>query len=307
MKMAQKKRVLLLANAVSGTNNAVDNLFDIVESLSEKGCIVAVYPIDPAKGLVSEDLLANLPENQFDVIACCGGDGTLNHVMNQMMINHIDLPIGYFPTGSTNDFSRSINGGRQLTLEEQCKVVAGNHIYPYDVGNINGEYFNYIAAFGAFTEVSYDTSQNLKNTLGYAAYVLNLIAHIPNGLSYHMNTKYTYDGGSGEGNFIFGAVANTTSIGGVKSPLIQNSELNDGKFEVILITVPKNIIDLNRIMNKMTSGDTDDTYVIKFTTSHISFEFESEVKWTLDGEASKERNTADVTCEKQAMKILTSE
>ena len=304
--MGRKKRILLLANAVSGTNNAVDNLFDIIEMLSERGCIVAVYPIDPSKGLVSEDILSNLPENMFDVIACCGGDGTLNHVLNQMLKNHIDLPIGYFPTGSTNDFSRSINGGKQLTLEEQCDAIAFGNEFAYDVGDINGEYFNYIAAFGAFTEVSYDTSQNLKNTLGYAAYVLNLIAHIPNGLSYHMHAKYSYDGGEGEGNFIFGAVANTTSIGGVKSPLIQNSQLDDGKFEVILISVPKNIVDLNRIMNKMTSGNTDDTYVIKFTTSHIHFDFEDDVRWTLDGEASDKSNVAEVTCEKQAARILIS-
>lgn len=302
--MERKKRIFLLANAVSGTNSAVNNLFDIIEYLSEKNCIVAVYPIDPSKGLVSEDILSQLPENMFDVIACCGGDGTLNHLMNQMMINHIDLPVGYFPTGSTNDFSRSINGGRQLTLQEQCDAVAGEQEFAYDVGDINGEYFNYIAAFGAFTEVSYDTSQDLKNTLGYAAYWLNLLAHLPNGLSYHVHTKYTYDDGEGEGEFIFGAVANTTSIGGVKSPLIQNSQLDDGKFEVILIAVPKNIVDLNRILNKMSTGNTDDTYVIKFTTSHIHFEFNKEVRWTLDGEASRKNDVAEISCVKQAMRIL---
>jgi YegS/Rv2252/BmrU family lipid kinase len=305
--MARRKRILLLVNAVSGTNNAVDNLFEMIENLTLDNCIVTVYPVNPSEGLVSEDVLGNFPEGVFDVVACCGGDGTLNHVMNQMMLHQINLPIGYIPTGSTNDFSRSINGGRQLTISEQCKAIAGDHVFAYDVGRINDVYFNYIAAFGAFTEVSYDTSQNMKNTLGYAAYVLNLLGHLPNGLSYHVHTKYRYDGGEGEGNFIFGAVANTTSIGGVKSPLIQNSQLDDGKFEVILISVPKNIVDLNRILNKMTSGNTDDTYVIKFTTSHIEFEFEKDVRWTLDGEASRKNSTAEITCEKQAMKILTAE
>ena len=305
--MGHRKRVLLLVNAVSGKNNAVDELFEMIKNLTLDHCIVTVYPVEPSAGLVSEDALADLPEGVFDVVACCGGDGTLNHVMNQMMKRQINLPLGYIPTGSTNDFSRSINGGRQLTVAEQCKAISGDKVFAYDVGCINGEYFNYIAAFGAFTEVSYDTSQDLKNTLGYAAYWLNLLAHLPNGLAYHVHTKYTYDDGEGEGEFIFGAVANTTSIGGVKSPLIQNSELNDGKFEVILIVVPKNIVDLNRILNKMSTGNTDDTYVIKFTTSHIHFEFDREVRWTLDGEASKKNDVAEISCEKQAMKILVGE
>lgn len=302
----KKKRVLLLVNAVSGTNSAVDSLFEIIEELTLQNCIVTVFPVNPGKGLISEDVLTELPEGVFDCVACCGGDGTLNHVVNQMMENNITLPLGYIPTGSTNDFSRSLNGGRQLSTKEQCDAIAGSHIFAYDVGKINDEYFNYIAAFGAFTAVSYDTSQDLKNTLGYAAYVLKLIGSIPDGLSYHMHTKYEADGVVGEGNFIFGAVANTTSIGGVKSPLVQGSKLDDGLFEVILISVPKNIVDLNRIVSKMTSGNTDDTYVIKFETSHIKFTFDGDVVWTLDGEESKKRSTADIACIRQAVKMLIS-
>ena len=300
----ENKKILLFSNGTSGTNSAVNHLFDIIRLLSKQHCIVTVYPIIPSEGLLSENVLAHLHEN-YDVIACCGGDGTLNHIVNQILKNNIHLPIGYIPTGSTNDFSRSINNGKSLSLEEQCQAIASGTRFYYDVGRINDTYFSYIAAFGAFTRVSYDTSQRLKNTLGYAAYALNAIASIPEGLAYHTHVSYQHDGVQDEGDYIFGAVANTNSIAGVQSPLVSNAELDDGQFEVILIRQPNNLIDINRILSKLTSGDTDDNYVTVFKTNHIQFAFDEETAWTLDGEKGIPDICADIQCLSKAASILT--
>ena len=301
--MPDRKKVLLLANGTSGTNSAVNDLFEMIRLLSKENCIVTVYPIIPHQGLVCENVLTSLNDT-YDVIACCGGDGTLNHVVSQVLKNNINAPIGYIPTGSTNDFSRSINNGKALSLEEQCDAIANGIPFAYDVGRINEEYFNYIAAFGAFTRVSYDTSQKWKNTLGYAAYTLNAIAIIPEGLAYHTHVKFEHDGISDEGDYIFGAVANTNSIAGVQSPLVQNAELDDGQFEVILIKQPNNLIDINRILSKLTSGNTDDNYVTVFKTDHIKFSFDSETAWTLDGEKGTPNTSADIQCLNKAVSIL---
>lgn len=304
--MPDKRKVLLFANGTSGTSSAVNDLFEIIRLLSKENCIVTVYPIIPSQGLVCEDVLTHL-QYHYNVIACCGGDGTLNHVMSQIIKNKLNVPIGYIPTGSTNDFSRSINNGRALTLKEQCQAIGNGKLFAYDVGRINDEYFNYIAAFGAFTRVSYDTSQKWKNTLGYAAYTLNAIASIPEGLAYHTHVKYEYDGITDEGDYIFGAVANTNSIAGVQSPLVQNAQLDDGQFEVILIKQPNNILDINRILSKLTSGNTDDNYVTVFKTDHIIFSFDKETAWTLDGEKGTPNQQADIQCLNKAVSILTAD
>lgn len=301
------KRVLFLVNAASGMKNAVSNLFNMVTILTKNDCLVTVYPIIPSDGLVSENVPDILKERDFDVIACCGGDGTLNHVVNMMMKNDIHLPVGYIPTGSTNDFSRSMNQGKSLTLEEQCIAIAKCKTLAYDIGRLNDMYFNYVAAFGAFTKVSYDTPQKWKNALGYGAYVLHLISNLPGGLTYRKHVRYEYDNGIGEGEFIFGAVSNTLSVAGIQSPLVRNSILNDGVFEVILISAPKNINDVNLIVQKMLSGNTDDMHVIKFETSHIHFYFDEDMNWTLDGEEYSGGKEADITNCHEAIELCVAE
>lgn len=303
---SKTRKVLLLVNSVSGTKNAVSQLFEMIRLLTVHQCLVTVFPVVPKDGLVSESIPSFLQKNEFDVIACCGGDGTLNHLVNVMMKNHIHHPIGYIPTGSTNDFYRSMNQGRSLTLEEMCLSIAEGNVFSYDVGKVNEAYFNYIAAFGAFTKVSYDTPQKWKNVLGYGAYVLNLISSIPEGIIWRRHLRYEFDGGIGEGDFIFGSVSNTISVAGMKSPLVSHSEMNDGLFEVILISAPNNINDLNLIIQKLSSGDTDDNHVIKFVTSKVRFSFDKDVTWTLDGEEYASGRTAVIENCRQAIQLCVS-
>ncbi len=277
----KRKKVLLLINLSAGVGSAKTKMTSIVTELARRGCEVTVYPIIPEIGLTSERIIADTV-GRFDVIACCGGDGTLNHVINGMLNNHVTAPIGYIPSGSTNDFSRNINGDR--TLEELCKVIAGDDLFMYDVGKLQDRYFNYVAGFGAFTKVSYSTDQNWKNLLGYGAYVLNSIATLPENLSQDIGAVITHDGITEKGEYIFCGVTNSTSIGGMQTKLLDKAQLNDGKFEVILIRKPNNLIELNGIIQGLTSGNTKNTYVTSFQTSSITFHTNQPVSWTVDGE-----------------------
>lgn len=276
-----RKRVLLLANPAAGTEKAKKELMPIVCILAEKGCEVTVYPIEPEKGLVSENIIRDT-KGRFDLIMCIGGDGTLNHVVNGIVKNDVHVPISYIPGGSANDFSRNINGDSDW--EELCEIAAGSQTFQYDIGKLNDRYFNYIAGFGAFTAVSYSTNQNMKNVLGYGAYVLNMIATLPKNVSFKKHVQVEHDGVKEEGDYIFGGVANTLSVGGVKSPALDGTELNDGLFEVVLVTAPDDLIDIREIVQSLSKGKTDNDYVKVFRAKHVVFRAKEELNWTVDGE-----------------------
>ena len=242
-----KKRVLFLANLTSGTGSIRQQFPEVLTILASHGCETLVYPIDPAAGLTSEKILSEA-ERHYDCILVAGGDGTLNHVINAMMHLDIHVPISYLPAGSANDFSKTLTGGKALSVQEIAESTAGSHVYAYDIGKFGDSYFNYIAAFGAFTNVSYETSQKSKNRFGYNAYVLETIANLQSGLSYRETMQIEHDGIIETGDYIFGAVCNTTSIGGMETPLLKDTKLDDGLFECLLIKAPNNLIDYNSIM-----------------------------------------------------------
>lgn len=297
------KRILLLYNETSGKLSDPVDLHQVLEQLALRGCWVTVYPIHPSLGLASEVALAGDLDG-FDVIACCGGDGTLNHVVSYMMAHGIRKPIGYIPAGSTNDFSRSLNGGDLLSVEDQCAAIAGDHTFSYDVGAINDRYFNYIAAFGAFTKVSYETPQNLKNRFGHSAYIMRVVATIPTDIQYRVHARVRYDDRQVEGDYIFGGVVNSLSVGGVQSPVISLAELNDGRFELVLIEAPKTLLDLNAVLAQLGRGESGNGQVLVASARHVEFEFDDVVPWTLDGEEGTSGRTATIDCLQRAMSVL---
>lgn len=279
--MSLDKNLLLIVNPVAGQGNVQDSLYEMIHALSQYGCCVSVLPVDPANGLTASRCLRE-NDTRFDVIACSGGDGTLSHLVNAVMKKHIAVPIGYFPAGSTNDFASGV--GLPNTLEGQCRAIGEGIPYAYDIGRFNDTYFNYIAAFGAFTDVSYATNQSLKNAIGHTAYVLNLIKSFPTAVQYHVNMSIDYDDHHLEDEFIVGTVSNTKSIGGVKTPLLSRADLNDGMFDVILIRPPKTLVDANDILQSLRSGNLDNPLVTVFQAKHLHITTEKPVAWTLDGE-----------------------
>lgn len=236
----------------------------------------------------------------FDLIVCSGGDGTLNEVIQGIMRSEKKLPIGYIPAGSTNDFARGVGIPRNIIDAVQW-IIDGKK-YPCDIGSFNDKFFTYIAAFGAFTEVTYETSQQVKNVLGHVAYVLNGISRLKNIKSYHM--KITYDDEIIEDNYIFGMVTNSSSVAGLLS--LNNFLLDDGLYEVTLIKTPGNPLDLQRIIHSLLNIDIDiDTaYIKSFRTSKIRFECDDELQWTIDGEFGGAYKTVDVCNNKQAIELM---
>ncbi len=275
------KKMLFLLNPNAGMGSAKEQLYMLVSFFSVNGFEVTTYPIIPSKGLGSENILKEA-KDRFDCVVCYGGDGTLNHVINGYMQNGYNIPLGYFPAGSTNDFAKSI-GLSDSVLENAQTIVDGN-IFRYDIGRFNDRYFNYVAAFGAFTEVSYDTDQTFKNVIGHAAYLLRGVLSLPDAMAKNCAFTVEHDGVKGEGEYIFGGVSNSTSVGGFKMPHDERIQLDDGVFEVTLIKVPDNILDIQRILSKLLGGDLEDEYIEVFQTSSLLLKTQGDVPWTLDGE-----------------------
>lgn len=272
-----KKRLLFVFNPRSGKGLIKDHLLNIVDIMAKEGYEVTIYPTQKQGDAIKK---IKRKSNKFDLVVCSGGDGTLDEVVTGMGLSEKNVPIGYIPAGSTNDFANSL--GIPKDMEAAAKVAVSGTPFPCDVGGFNGDTFVYVAAFGLFTEVSYQTSQQMKNILGHAAYILEGAKHLTDITSYRM--KVLHDGEEIEDDFIYGMVTNSMSVGGFKGISGTEVLLDDGLFEVTLIKMPKNIIELNIILAGLTNRENDNNLIYSFKTSEMHIESSEEVPWTLDGE-----------------------
>ena len=271
------KKLMFVYNPVSGRKDVSRNLSEIVEVFS-KDYLVEIHATCE-KGDGYKYIVNNL-DNSYECLVCAGGDGTLSEAVSALMDKNIDMPLGYIPSGSTNDFARSIDIPDKM--KEAAQAIVSGESRRYDAGRFNESCFIYVAAFGLFTEVSYKTDQELKNVLGHAAYIVSGISNLDLNKSYAMriiNGEDVY-----EGNFIFGMVTNSLSIGGIKNITGRDTKLDDGLFEVTLVRQVNNINDLNDIVSYFILGDRECEAVIHFTASRLEIISEQEVDWTLDGE-----------------------
>ncbi|MCR5774150.1 MAG: YegS/Rv2252/BmrU family lipid kinase, partial [Lachnospiraceae bacterium] len=278
-----RKKALILINNSAGTGKGFDDVFDVVHLLAGKGYEPVLYPIVPGTKLTSEKLIEEY-EGLTDMILCIGGDGTLNHVMNSVMnMKSSEKPIiSYIPSGSTNDFAKCL--GIPDTRTKAIRTAINGSPFSYDVGRLNEHYFNYVAAFGGFAEISYETDQNLKNVIGYAAYVINAIINLPKSIGYAHTVNINADGDSWSGEYVFGAVCNSISVGGMK--LFENAdvEFDDGLMELMLIQSPKNLSELNVILSALATGSIDNPYISHRQVKKVTISSESDISWTVDGE-----------------------
>ncbi len=277
------KKVLLIINAKAGTAKAQEDLYDIIRVFSVNDHEVTVYPIVPDKGLSAEQIVVEVSE-RFDLVACYGGDGTLHYVVNGYMFAQRHIPVGYFPAGSTNDFAKTMGIPTHI-VENTLAMVAGK-TFSYDVGKFNQDYFNYVAAFGAFTSISYNTSQDIKNVIGHAAYVLNGFLTLGDHLSMRCKMRVEHDGTIEEKEYIYGSVSNATSIGGFKLMEENRVEMDDGLMEVMLVQAPPTVLEMQQIIGGLLTSDTNNPYIDVFQTNRVIFTSldEKPAEWTLDGE-----------------------
>lgn len=292
------KKLYFILNLQSGKATISSKLAVVIDMFTKAGYEVTARPTQERMDACAAAKYAC--GQGFDLIVCSGGDGTLNEVIQGVMRSEKKLPIGYISAGSTNDFARGVGIPRNIIDAVQW-IIDGKK-YPCDIGSFNDKFFTYIAAFGAFTEVTYETSQQVKNVLGHVAYVLNGISRLKNIKSYHM--KITYDDEIIEDNYIFGMVTNSSSVAGLLS--LNDFLLDDGLYEVTLIKTPGNPLDLQRIIHSLLNIDIDiDTaYIKSFRTSKIRFECDDELQWTIDGEFGGAYKTVDVCNNKQAIELM---
>ena len=271
------QRMLFIYNPRAGKAQIRSNLLDIIDIFVKAGYEVTAYPTQAAG-----DAIKAVQERRagYDIVVCSGGDGTLDEVVSGMMQCDEKVPIGYVPAGSTNDFANSLKIPKSMI--KAADVVVNGRDFACDIGSLNSHNFIYVAAFGIFTDVSYETNQDVKNVLGHAAYLLEGVKRLPMVRSYAL--KISYDDQVIEGDFLYGMVTNSFSVGGFRGITGKDVLLDDGLFEVTMIRKPTNPLDLNNIIMALVDKRVKSEYIYTFKTPRLTVESEETVPWTVDGE-----------------------
>ena len=281
------KKMLFIFNPRSGKGSIKNRLMDILDIFVKGGYEVTVHPtqcyMDGLK--VTRKKAAN-----YDIVVASGGDGTLDEIVTGMMLGGYTNPIGYIPSGSTNDFANSLFMPKNMT--EAASMIMEEELYHCDIGRFNSQTFAYVAAFGLFTDVSYETDQDLKNVLGHVAYILEGVKRLFDIKSYHMKVKSEEI--EVEDDFMVGMITNSRSVGGFKNLTGKNVDMNDGLFEVTLIVKPKNPLELQEIMTALVMAEDNTDLVHSFKTGKITIEAEEAVPWTLDGEFGGNHTSVEI-------------
>lgn len=293
----EPKKLLLIFNPKSGKAEFASMLFEVVDRFTKAGYEVTVYPTQAAKDAYDMTLRR---AGDFDLVCCSGGDGTLNEVVAALMPLERKPLLGYIPSGTTNDFATSMKIPKNI-LEAAATVVSGN-AYPVDIGCFGDGYFAYVAAFGLFTDITYDTPQTSKNILGRAAYVLEGVKRLGSIKNY--KCKISIDDETLSGSFIFGMVSNSTSIGGFQMPNESTVSIDDGLFEVVLVKRPKSFVDLQNIAASMLNGEIYTESLIARKASKIRVESQTPIDWTLDGEFGGSTTDVVVENKQRAIEIM---
>ena len=291
------KKLLFVFNPRSGKAQIKNKLLDIIDIFVKGGYSVTVHPTQKALDCYR---LIKKTGSEYDLIVSSGGDGTLNEsVRGLLKLENMPL-LGYIPAGTTNDFATSI--GIPKDFIDAAKSIVNGKPFACDIGQFNENFFTYVAAFGIFTDVSYQTSQNFKNAFGHLAYILEGIKRLGSIKSYEMMVEH--DGVTIKDEFLFGMVANTNSIGGYRGLSELNVSLCDGEFEVLLIRNPKNAFEVQGTINALLTQDINSEHLYFFRTSDVKFYSEEYVPWTLDGENGGNHTEVNVKNLHRAINII---
>ena len=275
------KKLLLLVNPNAGTRQARRFLPEMISVFNRAGWLSSVYITEKRGDAVD---FTRAYAGSADLVVACGGDGTLNEVITGLQLGGHKTALGYIPCGSTNDFASGL--GLPSAPLTACEAIVSGRPRTLDVGLFAPDrYFSYTASFGAFTSVSWSTPQNVKNVLGHAAYILEGIRSLADIRPIHM--RITADGQLFEEDYIFGAVCNSTSLGGVLKLEENVVDMNDGRFEALLIPFPADLLALNRILNALRTHHYEDESLQFLRASSFLFEGSQDTTWTLDGEAAE--------------------
>ena len=307
------KKILFVFNPVAGRSQIKNYLLDIIEILSNAEYKVVCYP---TKRQGDARRITRERQDDYLYIVCAGGDGTLDEVVSGMMENPDKpfVPIGYIPAGTTNDFASSLHIPTDMKMA--AEVIAHGRTFRCDLGLFNeSDYFTYVAAFGLFTGTSYQTPQELKNQIGHLAYIIQGVTELGQMRAYHMQISALVptesDAGDEkievEGEFAFGMITNSNSIGGFQNITGDGVDLQDGLFEVTLIRMPKNPIELSDILFTIGNPGMRSSMVENFKCSEIELKSEEKVSWTRDGEYAGAHKSVKLKNYYRRLKILVPE
>lgn len=292
------KKLLFIFNPHAGTGAVRGRLAGILDAFTKSGYLVTAYPTQCKADAAR--ITAELG-GQFDRIVCCGGDGTLSETIFGLLTLDPQPVLGYVPAGTTNDFSRNLHLPKGMVAA--ARTAADGPVRKCDVGLFNQKAFIYVAAFGAFTDVSYGTPQEFKNMFGHLAYLLEGVTRLSSIQGYHL--EIAHDGGVEEGDFIYGMVSNTVSVGGFKGLPPGDVSLDDGLFEVMLVRKPKTMAELQSIiMTLLQQKVPDKGAVITFHTSRVRVTSQEPLPWTLDGEFGGDPLIAEIENRRQAISLV---
>ena len=292
-------KVMIIINPRAGKMRAKTALFDVAETFCKAG-YQPVVQITAEKGDGTR-FAKTAVRDKYDLVVCCGGDGTLNEVVTGIITSGGKIPLGYIPTGSTNDFARTL--GLATVPKKAAEAIVKNDVAVIDAGKFGKDrFFTYIASFGMFTAASYNTQQATKNVMGHMAYVLEGIRDLGMVKPHHVKIKTSTT--VYEGDYIFGSVSNTTSVGGIVKLGKKLVDLNDGMFEVVLVKNPKDVAEFSRILIGLSNSDMSDSMFEFFKASELTFESDEEFSWSLDGEEATPGKKVTVTNIKGAITHL---
>ena len=292
------KKMLWIVNPHAGRGAMRGKLIDCILTFQEAGFDVTLHVTE---GPEDATRVAQARAGEFDRIVCAGGDGTLNEVVTGLMQSKVQPPLGYIPAGTTNDFATSL--GIPKVPAEAAAIAAKDRLQALDIGRFNSRYFNYIAAFGVFTEVSYATPQQTKNIFGRAAYIMQGVMSLANIKEYRIRVNSPEM--QTEDHFIYGMVTNSVSVGGFKALSPDSIALDDGLYEVLLVYPVDNPMELQWLINDLLTHNTESTRFLYFRTSHITFDSDEEISWTLDGEFGGSETHAEIKNYARAIRFVT--
>ena len=295
------KKMLFVINPYAGMRKGSKALTEILGEFNRAEFDVRIY-VTAAQGdavTAVQTLGADM-----DLVVCCGGDGTFNETITGLMQAGLDIPVGYIPSGSTNDFAASL--GLPADPVSAARQIVDGIPNRYDAGKFNQRYFSYVASFGAFTKASYSTPQSVKNMLGHMAYLLEGIQELSQIRKHHV--KLTLDADEVlEDEYLFGAICNSTSVGGIMTLDPKQVDLKDGKFEVLLIRAPKNLQEISECLLAVQKQNYNSAMMTFRTASCITVEADPEMPWTLDGEKEEGHQQVQIENLHRAIAIIQKE
>ena len=291
------KKMLFIMNPFAGQKRANRQLSDLLLMFTKAGYDVITHmTTGPGSAAETVERLAG----EVELVVCCGGDGTFNETVSGLLTKGIQVNVGYIPAGSTNDFAASLKLSTNI-LQAAQDILEGEPV-AYDVGKFGTRYFSYVASFGAFTRASYSTPQSVKNALGHTAYVLEGIQELSQIRKEHIRMEM--DGEVVEDDFLFGAICNSTSVGGILTLDPKQVDMADGLLEILLVRAPRNLAEISECIQALQTQEYNCAMITFRSAHHVTVYADPDMPWTLDGEREEGHTQVDVDNLHHAIRLV---